>query len=166
MFGREPGGRPADVARIIFDAGAEAHFLHHFQIEFRAHLDALRFEQFAVRLEPRDAVAQFLADGQDARASFCLRRDELFRREKSSTASSDSILFPVNGSKRVMRSISSPKNSMRKPSSRPAGQTSTVSPRTRKLSALERDVVARRIADPRAATEIVRAKLPADAHAE
>ncbi len=49
------------------------------------------------------------------------------------TASSVSILFPVNGSKRVMRSISSPKNSMRKPSSRPAGQTSTVSPRTRKL---------------------------------
>ena len=47
------------------------------------------------------------------------------------TASSDSILWPVSGSNRVMRSIWSPKNSTRKASSRPAGQSSTVSPRTR-----------------------------------
>ncbi len=48
------------------------------------------------------------------------------------TPGKDSSMFPVNGSKRVIRSISSPKNSIRMPSSSSAGRTSTVSPRTRK----------------------------------
>ncbi len=69
------------MARIIFNAGAEAHLLHHFEIVFRAHLDALGFEQLAVFLEPRDAFAQFLADGEDGALHLFIRRHELRGRE-------------------------------------------------------------------------------------
>ncbi len=62
--GARSGRAAREVSRIIFDAGAKTHFLHHFQIVFRAHLDALGLEQFPARLEPRDALAQFLANGQ------------------------------------------------------------------------------------------------------
>ncbi len=80
--GRPRAGRAVgDVARIIFDAGAKAHFLHHFQVVFRAHLDALGFEQFAVLLKLRDAVAEFLADGEDGALHLVAGGDELFRRE-------------------------------------------------------------------------------------
>ena len=72
------GRATGDVAGVIFDAGAETHFLHHFQIVFGAHLDALGFEQFAVFLKPRDALAQFFADGQDGRLHLICWRDELF----------------------------------------------------------------------------------------
>ena len=46
--------------------------------------------------------------------------------------SRDSVIFPVSGSNRCIRSISSPKNSILMPSSVWAGRISTVSPRTRK----------------------------------
>ncbi len=77
--GRTRTGRTlGDVARVILDAGAEAHLLHHLQIVFRAHLDALGLEQLAFLLEPRDAIAQFLADGEDGAFKFLGRGDELF----------------------------------------------------------------------------------------
>ena len=75
---RRPAG---NVARIVFDAGAETHFLHHFQIVFRPHLNALRLQQPAVPLEPPDALAQFLADGEDGAFHFVAGGHELFRRE-------------------------------------------------------------------------------------
>ena len=79
--GPRAGRAAAEVARVIFDAGAEAHFLHHFQVVFGAHLDALGFEQLAVLLEPGDALAQFLADGQNGAFHLVAGRDELFGRE-------------------------------------------------------------------------------------
>ena len=44
------------VARIILDAATEAHLLHHLEVEHRALMQTLRFEQFAffdqLRLPP------------------------------------------------------------------------------------------------------------------
>jgi hypothetical protein len=66
-----------------------------------------------------------------ARAQLFGGRDELFAGINGDRLQATRSAFPVSGSKRVMRSISSPKNSTRSASSRPAGQSSTVSPRTR-----------------------------------
>ena len=69
------------MARIIFNPGTEPHFLHHFQVVLRPHLDPLRLQQPAVALEPPDALAQLLADGEDGALHFIARGHELFRRE-------------------------------------------------------------------------------------
>ena len=53
-----------------------------------------------------------------------------------------SITSPVSGCNVEMRSISSPKNSMRIASSSYTGMISTVSPRTRNVPRVNRDVVA------------------------
>jgi len=58
------------VTRIIFDAGANAHFFHHFQIKFRALLDALGFEQFPVALKFHDAACRVLRESSESRVSF------------------------------------------------------------------------------------------------
>ena len=65
---RRPAG---EMPRVILDPVAEAHLLHHLEIVFRAHLQALRLEQFAVLLEPDDALVQLLPDRVDARAASC-----------------------------------------------------------------------------------------------
>ena len=41
------------MPRVVLDPAAEAHFLQHFEIVFCAHLQPLRFEQFALRFEAR-----------------------------------------------------------------------------------------------------------------
>ena len=79
--GPRAGRAVGDVPGIILDAGTEAHLLHHFQIVFRPHLDALGFEQLAVFLEMHDAFAQFFADGQRGAFHFVAGGDELFRRK-------------------------------------------------------------------------------------
>ena len=71
MNGFEPGGRPDKMPRIILDAVAEAHLLHHLEIVFRAHFEPLRLEQFALRFELDDALVQFVADRASARDSTC-----------------------------------------------------------------------------------------------
>ena len=72
------GRASGNVPRIILNAGANAHFLHHFKVVFRPLLDALGFEQFAVLLKPRDAFAEFLADGENGALQFVAGCDELF----------------------------------------------------------------------------------------
>src|SRR5208282_6809159 len=79
--GARAGRAPGDVARIILDAGANAHFLHHFEVVFGPLLDALSFEQFAALFEPRDAFAELLADGEDGAFHLVAGGDELFSRE-------------------------------------------------------------------------------------
>ena len=69
-----------EMAGVVFDTRAEAHFLHHFQVVLGAHFDALGFEQLALRLEPGDAPAQFLADGQQGGPQIFGGRHELFGR--------------------------------------------------------------------------------------
>jgi hypothetical protein len=56
-------------------------------------LDALGFEQLAVLFEPGDAVAEFLADGEDGALHLVAGGDELFA-GKMVTASSVQFCFP------------------------------------------------------------------------
>ena len=53
---------PCQMARIILDAGAIAHLLHHLQIIIRALLQALCLQQLVMLVEIFQALAQLLAD--------------------------------------------------------------------------------------------------------
>jgi len=75
----------------------KAHFLHHFEVIFGAHFDALGLQQLALFLEPGDALTSFLANREQGGAQFFGWCDELFAGEIV-TASSASIFSPVNGS--------------------------------------------------------------------
>ena len=70
-----------DVPGVILNARAEAHLLHHFEIVFRPHLDALRFQQPARLLELRDARPQLFADREDGALHLVRRRHELLARK-------------------------------------------------------------------------------------
>ena len=72
------GGASGEVARIVFDPCAEAHFFHHLEVELGAHFQALRFEEFALRLELGEASVEFGADCAEGAPEFVLRGDELF----------------------------------------------------------------------------------------
>ena len=72
----------AQVPRVVFDAAAKSHLLHHFEIVFRALLDALRLDQLPARLELGDPLFHFLADRAERAPQLVGGRDELFRRVK------------------------------------------------------------------------------------
>jgi len=108
-----------------FRSPSRSHFLHHFQVVFGPHFDALGFEQLALCLEPGDAPAQFLADGKQGGPQLFGGPSRIVWPGKSTPFWSVSVFSPVRGSKRDNRSISSPKNSTRNASSRPAGHNST-----------------------------------------
>ena len=76
------GFASGEVARVVFDALAEAHFRHHFQVVFRPHADALGFEEFSFLFELGDLLFEFLADRARGRFHFFAGGDELFCREK------------------------------------------------------------------------------------
>ena len=60
--GARAGGAAVEVARIIFDAGAVAHLLDHFEVVARAHFEALCFEQFALVAQHFEARVEFGGD--------------------------------------------------------------------------------------------------------
>ncbi len=66
-----------EVAGVVFDALAEAHFLHHLDVVLGAHFDALGFEEFAFFFEVGDALVEFGADGDDGATEFVGGGDEL-----------------------------------------------------------------------------------------
>ena len=76
----------AEVAGIILDTGAEADFLEHFHVIHGAHFDALGFQQFAVGLEPADAILHFGDDRTDGAPDFFLGHDEVCRRRNDHMA--------------------------------------------------------------------------------
>ncbi len=75
----------AQMARIIFNAGAKTHLEHHLQIVLRAHFDALGLNELVVFLEPGDPVRQFFADAENGPFNFVHRRHELFAGEHGYT---------------------------------------------------------------------------------
>ncbi|MBV6417344.1 MAG: hypothetical protein CMLOHMNK_02006 [Steroidobacteraceae bacterium] len=76
---RRLAGRAArQVARVVLDARAVAHFLHHLHVEHRALLEPLRLEQLAGLAQLREAHAQVLADQVD-RADEPLARCHVMR---------------------------------------------------------------------------------------
>jgi hypothetical protein len=56
--GPRAGRASAGVARIIFDAVAEAHLLHHFEVERGPHFQPLRLEQFPLLLQLGDPLVE------------------------------------------------------------------------------------------------------------
>ena len=82
------GRAPAEVPRVVFDPAAEAHLLHHLEVVFRAHLDALRLEQLPVLFEDDDPLIQLLADRRRSPCAACRRRHELLRRIERDQSSS------------------------------------------------------------------------------
>ena len=64
-----------EIARIVLDSRAGAGGFHHFQIEDRALLEALRFQQAAGGVELVEALAQFMLDALDRLNERRARRD-------------------------------------------------------------------------------------------
>ena len=70
-----------NVPGIILNAGAEPQLLQLLEIKLGPHLDALGLQQLALLFEPRDAIAQFLADADLRPVDLLLRRRELLARK-------------------------------------------------------------------------------------
>ena len=70
------------MARIILDPVAEPHLLQHFQVVFRAHPQALCFQQLVLRFQFDDALLKLLANGAQRAIEFVRRSHELFCRKK------------------------------------------------------------------------------------
>ena len=51
-----------DMHRIVLDAVAISHLLHHLKIKHRAHADSLGFEQFILRFEDFQSFCEFYLD--------------------------------------------------------------------------------------------------------
>jgi len=128
-----------------------------FQIEFRALLDALRFEQFAVAFKLGDARASSPRMVR-MRAYFIARRHELFCR-KTMFASSVSNLWPVMSQTASVFQFDRQK--IPGATIRVCGPDFDVSPHA-EIAALEGDVVAS-YCKSTSATKIARAKAPAHA---
>ncbi len=73
------GRASAQVAGVVLDAVAEAHLLHHLEVELGAHLDALGLDELAGTLELHHTLVEFLADGAHGRVQLVVGRDELLR---------------------------------------------------------------------------------------
>ena len=65
------------MARVVLDALAKAHFPHHFQVVFGPLFDPLGFEELAFPLELLDPPGHLAADGRAGRAHAFDRSDEL-----------------------------------------------------------------------------------------
>jgi len=59
------GGATGQVPRIVFDAGAEAHFTEQLQVVHRALLEALGLEELVVGLQRPQAVGELLPNAPD-----------------------------------------------------------------------------------------------------
>ena len=70
------------MAAVVFDALAEAHFLHHFQVVLGAQAQALGFQQAALAFELGKAFFEFGADAHDGGLHFFSRGDKLLGGEE------------------------------------------------------------------------------------
>ena len=102
-----------EVARVVLDAVAEAHLLHHLEVVHGALLEALLLEEAPFLVVEVEPLAQLVADRVDRRAHLLLRRDVV--RAGEDRVAIELALAPCRaaGSTSLMASISSPKNSMR-----------------------------------------------------
>ena len=70
------------MPRVVFDAVAEAHLLHHFEIEFSSHTNALGLDEFALAFELRNPFLQLPSDSYHGGSEFVMGRDKLLCRKK------------------------------------------------------------------------------------
>ena len=104
----------AEVARIVLDAFAGAHFLDHLQIIVCALLNPLQFQ--VISFPPRKNGIRLLKLGLDRLNSMqahFFRRDVVGAWIDRNRVECVSMTFPVKGSISLIRSISSPNNSIR-----------------------------------------------------
>ncbi len=74
------------MARVVLDPVAEAHLLEHLEVVFRAHFQALRLEQAALRFQLDDPVLELVPNGGKRPVQFVGWGDELLRRKESDHA--------------------------------------------------------------------------------
>ncbi len=67
-------------AAVVFDARAVAYFLKHFDIETRAGVEPLSFEEFSLALEEFEPFGELVLDGRDGGADASFGEDEVFGR--------------------------------------------------------------------------------------
>ena len=109
---RLAGQTSGEVARVVFDAVAVAHGLDHFEIEHRALVNSLRFDQSSLLFEFDFPPVQFFVDGLDGRSfGFVLHHVVRFRIDGQ--ADVRCLTVPKSGSIWESDSISSPHISMR-----------------------------------------------------
>ena len=72
---RFAGAAAVEMARIVLDAGAEAHGFEHLEIVVGAHLEPLRLEELAFGAQLLKAPAQLLLDRADRLPHLGTRRD-------------------------------------------------------------------------------------------
>ena len=59
------------MARIVLDAIAESHLLHHLQIKLRALFEPLRLDQFVLALQQGDSLIEFIDELPASPAGAC-----------------------------------------------------------------------------------------------
>ena len=74
---RRAGLAPGEVARVVLDAVAIADLAQHVEVVARAHLQPLRFEQFAVPPEVGQTLLQLVFDRNDRAPQLLVGRDEM-----------------------------------------------------------------------------------------
>ena len=72
-----------EMPRVIFNAVAESHLLHHLEIELRSHANALGLDKFALALKLCDSRFQLAPDASHRGSELVVRGDELLGRKKS-----------------------------------------------------------------------------------
>ena len=78
---RLAGAAAVDVHRVVLDAVAVADLLDHLQVVLRAHAQALRLEQLALVLEPRQPLLQLGLDADHRLAHALVAGDVVGGRE-------------------------------------------------------------------------------------
>ena len=71
------------MTRIVLDAVAKTHFLHHLEIKLGSHTDALGLDEFALALELRNPFLQLTPDSCHGRPKLVMGRHKLLRWKKS-----------------------------------------------------------------------------------
>ena len=65
------------MARIVLDAIAESHFLHHLQIKLCALFKPLRLDKLVLALQNGNTLVEFLPNRSDRPLKLVIRSDEL-----------------------------------------------------------------------------------------
>jgi hypothetical protein len=81
--GGRAGGTPGQMPGVIFNAVAETHFLHHFEIVIGTHLEPLGLEKFVFFFKLLKSRFKFSFNGEDCALDFFVGGDEVLGGEKN-----------------------------------------------------------------------------------
>ena len=72
-----------NMSRVIFNSLAKSHLLHHLEVIFCSHANALGLDKFAILFKPSDSIIEFLTDSYHRSFKFFLRANKLLGRVKN-----------------------------------------------------------------------------------